>query len=145
MAIKKCLLCVKKGDKSIRCHLKHNGDRILYYDRSLIPTVTFSILPDPLDATVKLTAVGYKQHGNAIITAPNTRVDWEVSKEKYEPQSDYLIVSADTIDYPVVLSRLIRKLNVAEYEYTFENEIATLTKYIGESINVDTPETEEVE
>ena len=95
MANKRCLLCVKRDGKDIRCHLKYNGDRILYYDRSLIPTVKFSILPAPEDSYVELKAIGYEQSGNEINVTRDTRVDWTVSKEKYKPQSNYLIVTQD--------------------------------------------------
>lgn len=53
----------------------------------VVSTVTFTLIPDPADATVVLTAAGYTQVGNSISVAPGTTITYTVSKEGYETQT----------------------------------------------------------
>lgn len=144
MAVKKCLLYAKKNNKDMRYHLRANGYRVLYYDRDLIPKVTFSISPTPDTADVKLTAEGYEQVGKSISVIPGTVVRYKVSQNRYETVERDITINDETLNYPVVLEPDYNRLNVIDYEYTFENYVATLTKYIGTNENVDTPEMEKV-
>lgn len=56
---------------------------------------TLTIVPDPADATVVLTATGYTQSGNSITVDPNTSVSYTVSKTGYITSSDTVTVTAD--------------------------------------------------
>ena len=53
----------------------------------VVSTVTFTVIPNPADATVVLTATGYTQSGNSISVAPGTTITYTVSKEGYETQT----------------------------------------------------------
>lgn len=59
--------------------------------------------------------------------------------------TDVVVVTRDMSYFCLGRPSTDMKLNVAEYNYTFVDSVATLTKYIGDSINVDTPEPELVD
>lgn len=48
---------------------------------------TLTIIPDPEDATVELTATGYVQDGNSISAEEGTVVNWTVSKQGFPSKS----------------------------------------------------------
>lgn len=56
-------------------------------DIPVVSVVTFTLIPDPADATVVLTAEGYTQEGNSISVAPGTTITYTVSKEGYTTQT----------------------------------------------------------
>ena len=67
---------------------------------------TLTIVPDPSDATVVLTATGYTQSGNTITVDPGTSVSYTVSKTGYVTSSDTVTVTAD-VSIAVTLSTTI--------------------------------------
>ena len=54
-----------------------------------IVNYTFTIIPNPSDAIVKLTASGYSQSGNSITVASGTNVSWSVSADGYTTRTGY--------------------------------------------------------
>lgn len=67
------------------------------YPISLVNQYTFTITPDPSDATVTLTAnPGSTQVGNSILVDPGGTVSWSVSKSAYVSQSGSQTVNANT-------------------------------------------------
>lgn len=65
---------------------------------------TLTIVPNPADATVTLTADGYTQEGNSISVLYQTSVHWKVEKDGYFTQEDDIIVE-DATDLPATLIR----------------------------------------
>lgn len=69
--------------------------------------VTLTIVPEPSDATVVLTAVGYTQEGNSISVPLGTKVSWVVSKPGYNDSKDQEVlfgnrtVSVKLVDVPM--------------------------------------------
>lgn len=62
-----------------------------------------TIVPDPSDSTVTLTATGYSQSGNSINVPIGTVVSWRVEKNAYDPREGELLVVGNT-SVPVKLS-----------------------------------------
>ena len=62
-----------------------------------------TIVPDPVDSTVTLTASGYTQSGNSINVPIGTIVRWRVEKNAYDPREGELLVVGNT-SIPVKLS-----------------------------------------
>lgn len=58
---------------------------------------TLTVVPEPADATVKLTAPGSMQKGNTITTKANARVEWEVSKDDYFKESGTITMVKDEV------------------------------------------------
>lgn len=55
-----------------------------------------TIVPDPSDSTVTLTATGYSQSGNSIDVPIGTVVRWEVEKTAYDPREGEFLVVGNT-------------------------------------------------
>lgn len=62
-----------------------------------------TIVPDPSDSTVTLTATGYSQTGNSIDVPIGTVVKWKVEKTTYDPREGEFLVVGNT-SVPVKLS-----------------------------------------
>ena len=137
MAIKKCLLLIKKDGKVKRCYLQNNGNKILYFDDTSIPKITTTIVPTPNDAIVRLYANGYSQSGNSITTYSGTSIRYTVEKNGYNPASDTIIATATPI--PVELEEITYEIDVTDYNYTNTDKHLRLTEYIGSGPDVVVP------
>ena len=106
-------------------------------EEELVKLYTLTINPTPADATVVLTATGYTQVGNSIAVPSGTVVNWQVSKTDYNTESGSETVIADkTLDVELKDGTPI---DVSDYEYTLNNKVVTLTKYVGSNASVVVP------
>ena len=112
--------------------------------KTLIPLVTYTIVPYPSDATVTLAASGYTQQGNSITVPKGTNVVWMVAKEGYETQSGNIVVNSTQSVNVVLEESTIYGVDVIDYNYTNNNKTVVLTKYIGAGGNIVTPGLEEI-
>lgn len=104
---------------------------------TMVKLYTLTINPTPSDATVVLTATGYTQVGNSIAVPSGTVVNWQVSKTDYNTESGSETVIADkTLDVELKDGTPI---DVSDYEYTLNNKVVTLTKYVGSNTRVVVP------
>ena len=91
-------------------YLTKSGSKIMTEDTEaqiiLEEMMTFTIIPNPSDAIVHITAAGYIQHNNSITVPPGTIINWEVSKEGMESKSGRKAVNK-TENYPVELKKII--------------------------------------
>ena len=74
---------VSAGDN----YYPEGGDYVVVSDEKHVITLkkkcTVTIIPDPSDATVTITAPGYTQEGNSITVREGTHVEYTVEKEDY--------------------------------------------------------------
>ena len=104
---------------------------------TMVKLYTLTINPTPSDATVVLTATGYTQVGNTISVPSGTVVNWSVSKTDYSPASGSETVIADkTLNVELQQGT---EIDVSDYEYTLDNKVVTLTKYVGSNTRVVIP------
>ena len=96
--------------------------------------VTFTINPDPSDATVVITSGTCEQIGNSITVPKNSLVEYTVSKDGMDTKSGYLNVVDDTnIDIKLTLPPINLTINNTTYSAT------TLTYNNGNEENNTTP------
>lgn len=110
----------------------------------LILLCLYTIIPSPSNATVTLAASGYSQitGTNSILVPKGTTVVWLVEcPPEYRPKNGSREVTTNPYNEPVTLD-LYKRINIEDYDYTLNDEVVTLTKYIGSSVDVDTPEME---
>lgn len=102
-----------------------------------VTVATYTIIPDPADANVTLTASGYSQIGNSITVPVNTEVAWTVSKNGYGSRSGTKTVTQTETEY-VELSYNLLTYTI---EPTPSDATVTLTAYgytqVGNSIDVE--------
>ena len=118
----------------------------VYYEqtKTLVPLVTYTIVPYPSDATVTLAASGYTQSGNSITVPKGTSVLWMVAKEGYETQSGNVTVTSTQSVNVVLEESTVYGVDVTDYNYTLNNGVCVLTQYTGSGGDIDTPEIEEI-
>lgn len=80
---------------------------------------------------------------NTITADYGSVIEWKVSKEGYADKTGTLTLEGDT-EINVELIEITYGVDVSDYNYTLNNEIVTLTEYIGEGGYIDTPELEEI-
>ena len=83
--------------------------------KTLVPMVTYTIVPYPSDATVTLAASGYTQSGNSITVPKGTSVVWMVAKEGYETQSGNVTVTSTQSVNVVLEESTIYGVDVTDY------------------------------
>jgi len=117
-----------------------------YYEqtKTLVPLVTYTIVPYPNDAIVTLAASGYTQSGNSITVPKGTNVVWMVAKQDYQTQSGNVVVNSTQSVNVVLEESYVYGVDVADYQYTNINQHVELTKYIGAGGNIVTPGLEEI-
>ena len=125
----------KEGYKTITDEVVISTPKTI--SKTMVKLYTLTISPTPEDATVVLTASGYTQVGNTITVPNGTVVSYEVSKQDYKTESGSKTVTADeTLAIELVQGT---EIDVSDYEYTLDNNIVTLTKYIGSNTIVTLP------
>lgn len=125
----------KEGYKTITDEVVISTPKTI--SKTMVKLYTLTISPTPADATVVLTASGYTQVGNTITVPNGTVVSYEVSKQDYKTESGSKTVTADeTLAIELVQGT---EIDVSDYEYTLDNNIVTLTKYIGSNTIVTLP------
>lgn len=101
--------------------------------------VKWTINPIPVDATVNLTSTGYTQEGNSLYVPAGASVHIEVSKAGYNTFDVYGYSDVD-INETVTLEPIHNgSVNVTGFEYKINNNVATLTKYVGSDTDIVVP------
>ena len=77
---------------------------------------------------------------NTITADYGSTIEWKVSKDGYTDKTDTLTLEADTI-LPVQLG--IPSVDTTDYVYIYDGETLTLSKYLGDGTNIETPSIEE--
>lgn len=142
MAIKQCYLYVKRDGETRRCLLQSNGRKVLYFDDSLVPKVTFSVLPSQEGCDIQLISTGFEQVNDTITVTVGSEVTYIVNKKGYKTATDTLTITEDTLNYPVEMIKEHYKLNVDNYTYVIVGTDAVLQNYTGEEEVVFTPNLE---
>ena len=92
--------------------------------KTLVPYYTYTLTPIPSDATVTLAASGYQTVSGvgtqSITVEKGTTVLWMVSKEDYITRSDNITITSNLSETKTIEERNY-KVNIDDYEYTFEN------------------------
>lgn len=73
---------------------------------SLVQAITISIIPEPADANIVLTATGYTQTNNSITVPYGTNVTYTVSKDGYETQTASFEAIVDK-ELSIFLSKIV--------------------------------------
>ena len=135
---------VRKGYTSIEFSNVVNADTDLDINLE-INRYSLRINPDPSNSTVTLTAEGQEPVTAKSITVNyGTPIRWYVELEGQDiliPRSGNIILEEDT-----TLNIKLKPgyyVNLDDYDYTMDNNEATLNTYIGNDQNVDIPHEEE--
>ena len=131
------------GSSSLEVMYDKDNKAIKFIDATNI--VTFTINPDPSDATVVITSGTCEQIGNSITVPKNSLVEYTVSKDGMDTKSGYLNVVDDTnIDIKLTLSPINLTINNTTYSATTltyndgsqENKTSSLTSKGSVTIDV---------
>ena len=116
-----------------------------YYEqtKTILPICTYTIVPNPSDATVTLAASGYNTVSGvgtqSITIAKGTTVAWIVQKQGYGTLSDTKVVNS-TLSETKELERGEHSLDITDYNYTLdENYNLTLTYWTKSTNDVVVP------
>ena len=64
-------------------------------------------------------------------------LNWRITKEGYIPSVGSIVILDNS---PIFIEmKEANTIDVSDYEYTLDNNIVTLTKYVGDSVNVIVP------
>ena len=64
-------------------------------------------------------------------------LNWRITKEGYIPSVGSIVILDNS---PISIEmKEANTIDVSDYEYTLDNKIVTLTKYIGDNVNVIVP------
>lgn len=64
-------------------------------------------------------------------------LNWRITKEGYIPSVGSIVILDNS---PIFIEmKEANTIDVSDYEYTLDNNILTLTKYVGDSVNVIVP------
>lgn len=77
---------------------------------------------------------------NTVTADYGSTIEYKVSKDGYKDVTGTLTLTQDT----TITVDIGDTVNVSDYEYTFENTVLTLTKYIGSGGDIETPLIEKV-
>ena len=65
-------------------------------------------------------------------------LNWRITKEGYIPSVGSIVI-LDNSPISIEMKEEGYPIDVSDYEYTLDNKIVTLTKYVGDSVNVIIP------
>lgn len=115
---------------------------------TLVPYCTYTLTPIPADATVTLAASGYNTVSGvgpqSITVEKGTTVMWMIEKEDYETGNGTTTVTTNPQSETQEIEKRNFKVNIDDYEYTFEDGILKLTKYVGTGTTPTTPGLENI-
>lgn len=116
--------------------------------KTLVPYCAYTLTPIPADSTVTLAASGYNTvsgvGAQTITVLKGTNVVWMIEKDDYETGSGTTTVTTNPQSETQEIEMRNFKVNIDDYEYTLEDGILKLTKYVGSGTTPTTPGLENI-
>jgi len=124
------------------------GTTTVMKTNTLVPYCSYTLTPIPSDSTVTLAASGYNTvsgvGAQTITVLKGTNVVWMIEKDDYETGSGTTTVTTNPQSETQEIEMRNFKVNIDDYEYTLEDGILKLTKYVGSGTTPTTPGLENI-